>query len=347
MIKIARAKRILAARVNSLYKEMNIIVSLIIQIYRCPKDLYSIAKKDFLILDGDKKTTQKEISYSINIYEGKTKKTGLKNFGTLDSIIKDCLRKILNEIDYIKKYEYLYATCTEFMEEIRNIEGCGFIRCYRKDKEFPSQCFLYGDTSDMLTEFLNSFLRLDKMKFHTEYSIVILDSEDETKAYHDNRESGKYIEDVKKAGDEENKKMIEKRTLVLVDNDYFGQIIWEQLKRNVRADYLNIDAVSINMFKYYRNVIAIVNTKTFKKIQKLLHEVETPIKVFLIMNNHPLKKNYKRISNNAEVEVVEIFFYKKPRKIWKTDFYINKEEPSEKTIYKFVKDIKSIILGTE
>lgn len=336
----------MAARVNSLHKEMNIIVSLLVQVYGCPKDLRSIDKKDFLIIDGDLNTTQKEISYSVDIYEGKIRKTGFKNYGTLDDIVKNSIKEILKEIEYIKNYEYLYATCTEFMENIRNIEVCSFIRCYHKKIENSTKCFLYNDSNVMLEEFVNLFLRLNKLKFHTKYSIITLDSENETQKYHDDRASGKYIKNIMEAREKEYKKAMDNRTIILTDDDYYANIIQTQIKRSVTADYLTVNKVSTSLFENYKYAIIIVGRKKLKDFFKLLHGIETPIKIIFIMENYFGKRNYEKEINNSNIEVVNIFFYKKTKPLWNTHFYINKKEPSEKTIKNIINDVKAIILET-
>lgn len=69
LVKISKAKKILSKRVNLLHQHMNVIIKLITLNYGIAEDLYSLTRKDFLILDGNTSETSKEISYHIEVSE--------------------------------------------------------------------------------------------------------------------------------------------------------------------------------------------------------------------------------------------------------------------------------------
>lgn len=342
MIKIAKAKKILFPKVNNLLQNMNVIINLIILKYGCSTDLYSLTKKDFLILDGNVTETFEEISYCINAFQGRKRKTGVRTFGTLDDIIKNKIEEILKDVDYIKNYEYLYVTCTEFMEEIRNIEVCRLIKNYRKTAKSPNKCFIYADTSDMMVEFVHSYLKLKKLKFHTEYSVITMDSEEETKTYHDERVSGSLLSIVMNSRRCEHARAVSNPTLVVFSNSYCTQIISDKMKRDLEATYVNLKQFEKDMVNNYKYLVVIADKKSFKEFEKILREIHIYIKVILVTEKTIRFHNCERRIGNINIEVMGEFLFKTSKRIGKTHFYINKDEPTASVIHNLVKQIKEI-----
>ena len=196
-MKLYRARKLVGYNTNLLLENLERSINLVISKYSICDNLKLVSQKDFWVFDGDINATMEEVSYSTITYSTKGKRiTAIHSFGTINNIVKDEIKSMLENIECIKNYEYLYAAQLDFVECIRRIEGSQWIRLYRNDKPSPNKCFLFANSSVAFDELLSLYRKLIKLKYHTKYTITTIDELEKNLNYKEERNSGKLIADV-------------------------------------------------------------------------------------------------------------------------------------------------------
>lgn len=332
-VRMHRAKPLIKTQINQLVECMEQIIDIVIEKYNRNRNIKALAQKDFLILDGETQHTTEEISYSTTIYyvKGKRKKTAIQQYGNINQLVKDNSKRILDNIAIIKNYEYFYASDVKLVECIRKIEGCALIRYYmpNHDKNKKTPCFQLHGTSAAMIDFVNLYIELLKRKFHTEYTVTTLDSKEETQKYHNDRESGAFLQSIIDIQAQRYNIALTNPTAIISGSKYTTDILVSQLKQNVTAKYIAIDDVKMDELNTYRYVVFITDSNSKNAITHILNTYDLSAKVLLITEQTILKKGIKHKLKNSDNIIDEIFF--------KTGFCMgslvfSKEEPSEKSI---------------
>ena len=353
-LKVEKAKKILAPQVNLLLQYMEQVISLVLLVYKNTNDLKSLTQKDFLILDGDTQTPNKEISYSTGIYyNNNVRKTGFREFGTLDRIIKTSIKGAMKSIEYIKSYEYFYTAQENFIEIIRRIEKCVLFQHYNESREYVHTCFKLSDSSSSIAEFVTLYLQLRKLKLHTQYTLTTLDSAEETEKYRQDRECGKYIQESTSIQKRRHECAILNPTVVIGSSKYTTQIIIKKISRNYEATYLQIkDDLELNdeesfdsvvkELKKFKYLVLIVDSLSKKPLKELCKDIDYSTKVILLSEQILRKKKNKPLLQSANLNIIDELFFKSSTKIRALQVWLNRSEPSMQTINQIVKKLSAI-----
>lgn len=340
-VKLIKAKKLICSQVNQLVLGMEQIISLITSKYGCPYEFELITQKDFLHLDGDCDTPNQEISYTTAVYDNnKNRKTGTRSFGTLNTIIKNDIEGIVTSIALIKKYEYFYAENFGLVECIRNIENCSMIQYYRKNKQ---ECFLLQGTSKAILEFIKLYRQLKKLNFNTEYTITTLETEEDTKKYREDRESGKLLQNVIANQQKRHALSISNLSVVIFGKKYSTTILVKQMQRNFEAYYIPIDQIDIEHVRNAKYVVLVVDTESINKIKYLCQHIDNPINVILLSEQLLINKSKADIVKFKNITLVDEIYFKSIFRFKNTPIIINKNEPSEESINKIAEKIQNIV----
>lgn len=345
-----KAKRLLSTYVNQLIQNMEQLISIIIAKYEKPTNLALLASKDFLCLNGETQIAQEELSYSYSVYSRKNNAriTGVRSFGTIDKLVKTNLKHILEQIDNIKNYEYFYATDDSLVECIRSIESCKLIKYYHKPsdaKKESTPCFRFHGTEAAMDEFVQLYLKLIKLNYHTQYSTTILETKDETEQYRSERESGVMINNVLSIQNEKRQLAVENPTIIIYGDKYTTQIlVTELLKRIIAVPYpiSKAKGCDLSEFKY---AILVFDSDSSNDIQQLLRDGLLPQSIVLLTEKNIIyKSNFSRVKKYG-IEVKAELFFKSTFQIGKLPAVFNREEPSGNNIATISKRIEEVIYG--
>lgn len=191
--KVYRGKLLIQKHINSLLAEMEKLLSICFQVYNIDQKM-GIHLKNLSALCGNTRYADRDISFHITTYSFLgNKKSGLHTAGTFNNVIKSCIAEIEKTLREINRYSFFYASCEDFLEIIICIEACRLISEYRKKSEEDVVCFKYADADKALYDFYLLYQRLQKAKFHTEYTSTLLDSPESCSKYKKQRESGELL----------------------------------------------------------------------------------------------------------------------------------------------------------
>lgn len=263
-IKENRAKKIIGKYVGEVESAMFHIIKTVLFIYGISETIEGLGIKDFYLLDSDTGQAEREISY-LTIRHEKKESIRVKNYGTLNIIVKNGIKNILFNIENIRQYEYLYAGNTGFMECVRNIELCSFISNYNGQKDYT--CFLFAGSSRMMGEFVDLYRELKSFKMSNFYIDVDFDSEEETESYRQDRERLLGLQIVARRNAEYAKHANENKTVfVIFYENITNNSIVKYFKRCLQMEYVYPDARDkIESIKEYKNVV-ILTTRITKEL---------------------------------------------------------------------------------
>ena len=347
-VRIRKAKLLLNPHINQLVEKMEQLISAVIAQYGCNTNLKMLAQKDFLQLDGEKEIAKQEISYLTTTYYKKTnkKKTAVRAPSTIGTLVKNNLRAILREIEKIKNYEYFYATDENLVECIRNIEGCKLVRFYLKDNgnsQENTPCFIMHGTSTAMAEFVQFYLQLIKLKYHTEYSITEMDTEEETIKYRNDRESGILLQGVLEKQKEHRNLAVANPTVLVHGEKYTSKIIAREITSKIIALQQTINEAKEKDLTGFKYVVLVIDTLSSKEMVNLIHEAKLPTNIILLTEQKLYFKKYAQKLRNNNVNVITELYFKNAVEI--CSMQVNKEEPSEKSIAEMTRKIEDIVYG--
>lgn len=342
-----KAKQLIYVQINQLVVRMEQLISIVVSKYNCDTNLKNLAQKDFLVLDGDIAVSREEISYSTIIYNKKSKNriTAVREFGTINMLIKKNLKQIIDDISFIKNYEYFYASDNVLVECIRRIESCRLYQMYCKGNNYTdSPCFQFSGTSNAMIEFINIYFQLVKLKYHTEYSITSLDSYEETIKYHNERESGILLQGVIDIQKKRKEMALLNPTLVISSSKYTTNILISKMRRSLIAIYESIDDLYKLNLEHFKNIVFVVDSVSKNDIIQYLKEKDIQAEIILIIEQKffPIYIKKNEIINK---KIVGKIFFKTCFKLNCLPIVFYKEEPSEKNIDSIILKIRNICYG--
>ena len=332
-VRIHKAKHLIKPQINRLVEYMEQIISTTIGKYSLNQNLNELAQKDFLILDGDTQYPKEEISYTTITYSVKGKKriTAVHQYGDINQLIKNNSKRIIADIDKIKNYEYFYAGDGELVECIRKIEGCDLIRFYLSDdKKKDTPCFLLHGTSTAMIDFVNLYLELLQRRFHTEYTVTVIDSKEETEKYRNDRESGAFLQYAIDIQSKRYNTALNNPTAIIYGSKYTTNILVFQLKRKLAASYISIDDVEVDKLNVFKYVVFIIDSSTKDLITDILNTNDITSSILLLTEQRVLKKSV--IGKIRNKNIIGEFSFKVATHICGFPLILHKQEPSEKTI---------------
>lgn len=344
-----KAKQLINVHINQLLEHMEQIINIVIAKYKRNENLKELAQKDFLLLDGETQLSMEEISYLTTIYYTKTrkKKTAVHQYGTVDKIIKNNLKHIHDDIAVVKNYEYFYASDSLLVECIRKVEGCKMIRYYYKNNDNlqNTPCFLLHGTSTAMAEFINLYLQLLRLKFHTEYTITTLDSKEVTDKYHNDRETGALLQsafDIQKKWQEI---AAANPTVVISSTKYTTDILISRLKQRLIAKYFFIDDVQKEDLEGFKFIVFVVDSVSKDTVIRLLKDIDIQAKILLLTEKNIFYSGIM-LKNRYNKRIVGELFFKSCVKVKYLPVVFYKEEPSEKSIVAIMSQIETILYGS-
>lgn len=244
-------------------------------------------------------------------------------------------------------YEYFYATDDSLVECIRRIECCKLIKYYHQSSDSGKEntpCFLLYRTEAAMDEFIQLYLKLIKLNYHTQYSITILETKDETEQYRSERENGVIINDVLSIQNER-RQLAVKNPTIIYGAKYTTQILITELLKRVIAvpqPISNAKGCNLSGFKY---AILVFDSDSSNDIQQLLLDGLLPQTVVLLTEKNIIhKSNLHRVKKHG-IEVKDELFFKSTFQISLLPFVFNREEPSENSIATISKRIEDAIYG--
>lgn len=342
IIRRYRAKKLIHCYVNSILSNMEMVINLVAQRYSLNINVKEMAEKDFLVIDGDINGPSEEISFSVQTYNRKSRKriTGVHTYGTLDSVVKNSFGCIYEKILVVKEYEYFYLSCLELVEIIRKIENCQMMKQYsEKSNEKENPCFLFGNSSAALNEFLILYLQLSKLKFHTEYSVTSLDSREKTIEYHNNREAGTFLNELREYNGKRSRAIASNPTLIVCSNKHTSRILAVQLQKEISAEIISFLDVKNKYMEHYKSVILIIDNYFDKNVARMLAEAN--LKLILVSEYHLKTRSQKKYFEGEKCVVIEELFFKSTFKI--LDWCVLKNEPSRKSIGEIIAKINELM----
>lgn len=341
IVRIKKSKILIAPYINQINENMEQIINVVIDKYSCNKKIKELSQKDFLILDGETQQSLEEISYNTHIYYKKSNKVKMvvHQYNTIDKLIKTNLKNILDNIIKIKKYEYFYGSNAILVECIRRIEQSELIRYYYIDNDTKknSLCFLIHGTSKAIIEFIDLYSLLLKLNYHTEYTMTTLDTKEETQKYHENRENGVFIKEIIDLQTEKRKRTKEMPTAIISGSKYTTKILVSQLKKTIDAEYLPIDCLMTDDLERFKNVAVVVDSLSINDIISFLKERNLQSHIVLIIENKLFSRELKSTLKTRNIKVI---YFKSLFRLKILNLIINKDEPSEKTIFNISKKLE-------
>ena len=348
-IRIKKSKKIINSYIEQILQHMNLIISISLKIYKRDNiSLKDIALKDLKFLNNTNTYSNKEFSYSLELFNLKNERiTGFHEFGTLDKIIKSSIKNIQKNIEYNKKYEYLYATNEVMLELLRKIESCGFIKCYAEKKENDTNCYILSHTDKEMYEFISLYKSLVKQKYHNKYSVITLDNDDETAKYRHQRNNGDFIAYSISCNKKRNERYSYFNPILITPNSYNSSLVRDKFIRNFPVETYNIN--DIDNFKPLVNkstklLIIIVSRDTVKVLKKLLCQIDFPIKLFIISECTLLKSHYPLEINSEMISIQKRYSYLSSKYIFNKRVLLHKEHPTDNEINDIIKDIDDYML---
>ena len=352
-VRIHKAKYLISPQINQLAENMERIIAVIVKKYNRNPKLSELTEKDFFILNGDVRRPAEEISYLTTTYSVKKKKrkTAVHQYGTINALVKDNVSSIQKLLDTIKNYEYFYASDERLVECIRNIENCALIRWYAKNEKSKNDrpCFLFEDTSKTMFHFITLYLELLKRKFHTEYTVTILDNAEETEQYRNDRENGTLIQFICDAQAKRKNAAASNPVAIIGGSKYTTDILISQLQRNFIAEYLTLNDIEdigsdkLNSFKY---VVFVIDSDTRDRIIHFLNTNDISSDILLLSEQTILKKGIrKKVSRKNHI--IDEWFFRTSFHISRFPFMFYKHEPSGKNIAAIQKKLETTLYKIE
>lgn len=342
-IKVSKAKQLIKKQMNQLLESMEKIISIILKLYDIDIKLKDIALKDLLTLDSNIIYKNIEIAYLTETYYNNGKrKVGVKSYSNFSEYIKNNITVILDTIKYMRDFEYFYNSEIDVIELIRTIEKCKFISCYNKKTLNDNQCFKLADTSTSFYEFIILYLKLRKLKYHSEYTISSLIEKDEAKQYINKVKSGELLNNAGNFWQEVNKAYKLTNAVIVYYDDYNTDILIKQLKKRVGGNYIEVNSIKKQYLENSKLAIFVIKRKTIKQFKNIISNIENQIEAIVISENYIGKKNYNFMKNNPKIKVIQYLSYKSSFKI--CNVLLNKEHPTEEEMKHIVNSIYNYIL---
>lgn len=345
-----KAKRLLNSHVNQLLENMEQLISVVIAKYERNSNLKALAPKDFLCLNGETKLASEEVSFSTATYYRKNgkKKTAIKRPSTISNLVKSNLAHIVRKIGIIKNYEYFYATDDALVECIRNIECCDLVKYYLKDGETGKEktpCFRLHGTNKAMDEFIQLYLKLKALNYHTEYSVTQLDSKAETEKYRTERESGTLLMGVLALQDEHKTLANDNPTVVIYGGKYTTKILVTELVKNIIAVPQTIEEASKKDLSGYKYAILLLDSSSIQSIISIIKKGHLPPNIVLLTERNILPKRFTYWQRKFGLKIVAELYFKSTVQISALSIIFNRQEPSEKNIADISKKVEDIIYG--
>lgn len=344
-----KAKQLICVQINHLLEYMEQIISTVIAKYGRNGNLKEVAQKDFLVMDGEMQISMEEISYLTTSYyvKNKKKKIATHQYGTVNKVIKDNLKGMIDKIGVVKNYEYFYASDSSLVECIRRIEGCSLMQYYSDNnvKLKNTPCFQLSGTSTAMVEFINLYLQLLKFKFHTEYSITILDSKEVTAKYHADRETGIFFKKFIDRQIERQEKAVKNPTVIVSSTKYTTDILVSQLKKELIAEFFSIDDIQNVDLKKFKYIVFVVDSISRKEFVRILKEKNIQAEIILLTEKNIFINGIKDKIGYGKNRIICEIFFKSSFKIKYLPLVFAKEEPSEKNIRRIVSEIETKLYG--
>lgn len=326
-LRLHRGKKLISNYVNILLKNMQEIISITKQVFQIDTDPPFL--KDVVHINGDTTHAHQEISYDTEIYykTGK-RKTGIRQAGEFDSVIKSCISSIEKQLQNIRRYDAFFASDEEFVEVLTRIESCAFIAYYKKERESPVECFKFANSGECFVDFCHLYTSLEKCNFHTEFSKTVIDTPEESLRYKERRKSGELLNiavsyQKKRIAAYTNENPIilcqdiekEKNTILLIEQSVPGASVygWDQIEpdllKNSRllivlgaSKNLNIpeEELPAKIFFFTGKTIFIPSMnhpKQTERVEKIFYQKDLSILQFPVFSGHPTPAETRRLTS--------------------------------------------------
>lgn len=337
-LKYKRVISLIQREINQLISSSEVIISLIIAVYKLPEEIDTLTEKDFLIIDSDTKTPLKEISYHQSLFFlNFARKTGYRKYGTLNEIVKSNLNEISKYVQKIKKYEYFYGSNTKFIELLQKIEDCGFLVLYQGLEENDNPLFRFADSAKKVESFVELYRELLSLKLHSEFSVTKLETPEETKMYEEKRSTGTYLKEIAEVQIKQREKVKENPCVIIHGDKYTSQLIVTNLSKELFAIKAKISQIKREDLSIFKHIILVIDSDSYEEMLKIHNGLSDDVNLIILQEtNFPLY-SVKNKFNKAH----NILKFKALTRLFNTSFYFYKNEPSKKTIGSIRKQLET------
>ena len=181
-----------------------------------------------------------------------------------------------------------------------------------------------------MIDFVNLYLELLQRRFHTEYTVTVIDSKEETEKYLNDRESGAFLQYAIDIQSKRYNTALNNPTAIIYGSKYTTNILVFQLKRKLAASYISIDDVEVDKLNAFKYVVFIIDSSTKDLITDILNTNDITSSILLLTEQRVLKKSV--IGKIRNKNIIGEFSFKVATHICGFPLILHKKEPSEKTI---------------
>ena len=332
-LRLHRGKKLICNYVNVLLESMEQIISITKHMFQIEADTPFLM--DVVHISGNTSHAHEEVSYETAIfYKTGKRKTGTKQGGEFDSIIKSCISKAETQLQNIRRYDAFFASDERFIEVITRIESCAFISYYGKKRNSPVDCFLFANSGECFLDFCHLYISLQKFNIHTEFSKTVIDTPEEAMRYKERRDSGELIKNAMLYQQKRIKAYVNERPIILCqDAEKEKNIIMLIQKSIPESAVYNRDEIEPSLLKNSRLLIILGAS-----IELDFSENELSPKIFCFIEKMILTKAMNSPKQTGNIERV---FYQKQLSI--LGFSIFPEHPIPADINRLTSAIDNYI----
>lgn len=351
-IKIRKSKKLIHEYIEQILKYMNLIISVSLSVHnRGGIPHKDIAIKDLKVLNGKVDNAKKEFSYGIEYFNSNNKKriTGEHNYGTLNKIVKSSIKMIQDFLELSQEYEYFYAANVKLVEILKEIESCQIIKSYSYAEENKDDldCYILFNTDQSMYKFILLYLQLLKQKYHSKYSIVTLDSEDDTKKYRQKRENGEYIKYSIDCQNKRNERYTFYKPFLFVGDSYSSSLVVDKFMLSFPITACELTEEGENELpdmKDTKLIICVVSKETTNMFSKFLSQIDFPVELIIISECDFVRKNHTLEITSDTIKVKERYSYLRSKYLFNKKFLIYKKHPTDSEIDSMIREIEDYML---
>lgn len=351
-IKIRKSKKLINIYIEQILNYMNIIISISLSVYnRGDIPLKDIAIKDLKVFNNKFDFSNKEFSYVIEYFDLKSKKriTGAHSYGSLNKIVKSSIKMIQHFLKLTKEYEYFYAANEKLVEILKEIESCPIIKsyAYAEGEKNGTDCYVLFNTDQSIYKLIMLYQQLLKQKYHSKYSIVILDSEDETTKYQQKRENGEFVKFSQDCENKRNERYAIYKPFMFVGDSYSSRLIVDKFQWRFPITAYSITEEGENELpdiKDTKLIICVVSKETTKMFSEFLSSMDFSVDLIIISECDFIRRNYRLEITSDTIAVKERFSYLRSKYLFNKRVLLYKNHPTDSEIDTIVKKIDDYML---
>lgn len=341
LFRTSRAKKLVKEPINQLLENMEALISVTLNLFNISVKLKDIMQKDLLVMDNHVFDNIDIVYYRTDKYWKNGKRiTGVQRYDPYDKFVKDTIDSLLEHVEYLKTFEYFYSSELALNEVIRSINKSKFIKNYTKCESENNPCYLYSDTSKDFGDLIQLYRNLQKLNYHSVYSVSMLLSPEEEKSMRRPNMLGEIIEFNRKRNEEFEKI---KPIIIYNRNSSNAKVLSTEIKNRIGASLFDIVSINDKLIRESKLIVLIVDKKSKRKFMTLIKNIEFPITVIVVSECFFIKKRHCWVNCHRNVNVKRTLSYISSIKIGNF-LLLNKEHPTPNEMSKISVDIYDVLL---